>query len=174
MPRRGRSLRTIRTVKPKFKWAPVHAHATLTLGTTAAGAENGTFQVIAANTTQSGNVVPPVLKIRHIKVKVNFPPIVAGSVGSFSDLSVYVMFCPEAVTPQAEAHIAAHPEWVLGATSGTLRSTEGTSMSITCPVSRNLNSGDNIAVFLVHHNLSTAASPQIVAGISYSYVARTN
>lgn len=174
MPRRGRSLRTIRTVKPKFKWSPVHAHATMALGTTNGGAENGAYQVIASNTTQSGNVVPPVLKIRHIKVKVNFPPIVAANVGSFSDLSIYVMFCPEGVTPSAEAHIAAHPEWVLGATSGALRSTEGTSMSITCPVSRNLNSGDNIAVFLIHHNLSNTQSPQIVAGIAYSYVARTN
>lgn len=174
MPRRGRSLRSIRTVKPKFKWSPIFANETQIINQTAINNHTELTFTLAKNATTNEHVVPPVLKVRHVKTKLIVAAVALNEVNCHTDYKAYILFVPQshAVTHDTPNQ---HPEWVMATTTFGLQHTSTTSISLTSPVSRNLNTGDSIILYLSRYNHSTdtvASSFSITA--SYTYVARTN
>lgn len=174
MPRRGRSLRTIRTVKPKFKWSPVYSNQTTTLPQTAANNTAIRPLTICANTATADNIVPPVLKVRHLKVRITIPPVAADSILQSFNILFYLVYCPQSIEPTAQTP-SLHPEWILASTSSGAKQHDSTLISLSSPISKNLNSGDTIKLLIINVN-STAANfaANVPIGYNYSYVARTN
>lgn len=174
MPRRGRSLRTVRAVKPKFKWSPVYNNQQTSLPTSNPSDVGFSSQIICANTATAENIVPPVLKIRHLKVKLSIAPVQADLLQQTSHLLFYLVFCPQGIDPNDQTP-ALHPEWILAASATGTKSTETTCVSMTSAVSKNLNSGDTIKLLMITVNQVNAGfNVNIPVGYSFSYVARTN
>lgn len=174
MPRRGRSLRTIRTVKPKFKWSPIFANETQPIQATPATNHTEISYTLAKNATTNEHVVPPVLKIRHVKTKIIVPAVAIDEINCHTDYKAYILFVPQshAVTYETPSQ---HPEWVMATTTFGLQHTSTTSISMSSPVSRNLNTGDSIILLLSRHNHATnVAASTFSITLSYTYVARTN
>lgn len=174
MPRRGRSLRTIRTVKPKFKWSPLYLSETKPMGNTNPSDHTEITYTLAKNATTDQHIVPPVLKVRHVKVKIHLPAVALEEINCHTGYKAYVLFVPQAheVTHETPTQ---HPEWVMATTSFGLQHTSTTSISLSSPVSRNLNTGDSIILLVARFNSSTSTqATALMATINYTYVARTN
>lgn len=173
MPRRGRSLRTIRTVKPKFKWSPSMQSAPAQMPACNVGAVTHHIWPLASNSPVNGTVVPPVLKIRHLKAKLTFPQqteVLAQARGAYH---AYIMFCPQGVDLTGDSP-SQHPEWILSMTTFGLSSSQTSNISMSSPVSRNLNTGDSIQLIISQRNTSNIDSPLFAFIMSCQYVARTN
>lgn len=175
MPRRGRSLRTIRTVRPKFKWSPSTTSQAVQMPAAAANADTHTLWALASNAAVNGSVVPPVLKVRHMKVKLTFPQqtdVMAEARGAYQ---AYIMFQPQGVTLTGDAPNL-HPEWILAMTTFGLSSSQAINISMSPTLSRNLNTGDSIQLLISQHNSTQVgtASPQYAFLLTCQYVARTN
>lgn len=174
MPRRGRSLRTIRTVKPKFKWSPMYLSESKAMPLTAQSDHTEITYTLAKNATTDQHIVPPVLKVRHVKVKLHLPAVDINEINCHTGYRAYVLFVPQAheVTHETPTQ---HPEWVMATTSFGLQHTAISSISLTSPVSRNLNTGDSIVLLLARFNSSASTQASaVMTTINYTYVARTN
>lgn len=151
MPRRYYRRRTV-VRAPRKKWGSnIHNYNITTAGT--AQLQGGSTNLVQ-NSVSTANPTPVIIKAGNFKVQGDAFFITSGA--TQVELSMYVIYLPEGVTPADAAGyqtlIAAHPEWVLAwkfisANRVSQAATDQSlSFSLSSRLKRNLNSGDRIVL----------------------------
>lgn len=114
----------------------------------------------------------PILKVRHPSITMIIPYTTNSAYATHVEL--FMMFVPQGVEI-TEALIVAHPEWIMARRVIPIVQGATTFTSMKSPLSRNLNSGDKIAVaFKMHWNDGTPNSTTLATQIQTSCVTRAN
>lgn len=151
MPRGIRTAR-VRAVRPyaKLKWSPVFGRANFDLGAQNAGGGWVNQQTIVATAAAQGGVIPPVTKVRHVKARMTIPQV--ETAGQITNIMLALVFKPQSIDQLTNDMLVAHPEWIMGYTTGIASTSQSTTIAVSSPLSRNLNSGDSIVIFFTASN----------------------
>lgn len=149
---------------------------------------NFTFAQLIQNTTQQLAFVPPIMKIKHLKVTIQFPGQMQSIVDNNIATRAYLMFIPEGYDAlngsdvdnqgQIVGVIKDHPEWIMQSKAVQLDTLRVATATFYSRINRNLNSGDRIGVILLTQwmpNLQGVQKPLNLTGtINFSYATRSN
>ena len=141
--------------------------------------------IICQNATNNGNYIPPVMKVKHVKVQCTIPPVVDEIIRNCLQIRFVVLYLPEGmnftVAPQinqdqqqlyiTRGTLDDHPEWIMGERVINFNSTGSTLTSINCRINRNLKSGDMVvlaAVAYFTNNMNAQVHIPIIASTSYA------
>lgn len=179
----------VKKVYPKQKWLPVNNEVALaSVDTLNLGAYVVTVQPITENPTRNttsgeGNVTSAtILKVGRFKLK----GIISGPNTNNSQTSyiIGVAYIPEGYSVDQSIQVNAtlgttffyrHPEWIICWTRmDFISNSQGNEFSLSSRLKRNLNSGDQIVVFRIAINASTAAQSASPIRATISYVCRAN
>lgn len=175
MPKR---YRRVKTVVRKAKWNTVMTYFSVGIDQLPVPQRpdelHANHEVIIRNGDAGAGVnsttTHPVIKVRHLKAQLTIPVA-----NSFFWHRTLVGFC---FVPQgyefSETTIQYHPEWVLCTKPVFADSATSVAVTVTSPLSRNLNSGDSIVFFCIRQNLSDAVAPALELHPYISYVTRVN
>lgn len=143
-------------------------------------------QHILANNVNQAQFIPPMMKVKHVRVQFQTPPIPLNA-AQIMNWRVFVMFAPEGydvgagqfqLSPQGHfvGPIADHPEYIMGWGNIKVSSSESSYQgSIRCRLNRNLHSGDRIvAVSYIQLIDQAPAAFVIPLSIMYTYALRSN
>lgn len=175
MPKR---YRRVKTVVRKAKWNTVMTYFAIGMDQLAVPQQadeiHQNHEIIIRNGDAAAGVssttTHPIIKVRHLKAQLTIP--IQNSLFWHRTL---VGFC---FVPQgyefSETTIQYHPEWVLCSKPVFAETGASSSVTVSSPLSRNLNSGDSIVFFVLRQNLSDAIAPALTLHPYISYVTRVN
>ena len=136
------------------------------------------------NTAQSPNFVPPVMKVRHLKVTFSTPPFAANVLPAIASIRLYIVFLPQGVDfipPVGNQQgllngtLSNHPEWIMGQRDVPIRDgTSPISATLNSYQKRNLNSGDKIIAVAQFIYAAGMPAMQVSTLWQYSYSSRSN
>lgn len=144
--------------------------------------------VMARNAVANGNYIPPVMKVKHVKVQVTIPPVDQNILQGCIQMRFVVVFLPEGMNLTVEPQIVNnvqqytttgtlddHPEWIMGERLINFNSVGSTLTSINCRINRNLKTGDSIAVVgIAYFQNGFNQNSNIPCICSCSYACRSN
>lgn len=194
---RRRTTRRTRYVQPKQKYTGFFDNQIAFIST----AQNQlafTNYSLVRNLSNFGAFAPPIQKIKHLKCTIDIPRLSLNFRNFFID--VYIMYLPQGTLnlsrpsdiPDANnpgAHYYAdttnfiknHPEWILARSTGIASSTDISRIHLNTKLTRNLNTGDEIAIFFQVRTDVGLAEVQawgnitgFYGNICYSYYSRSN
>lgn len=194
---RRRTTRRTRYVQPKQKYTGFYDNQVAFVSTATDALAFTNFSLVR-NLSNFGAFAPPIQKIKHLKCTIDIPRLALDFRIFYID--VYVMYLPQgslnlsrpSAAPDvnnAGAHYFAdstpfiknHPEWILARSTGIASSTDISRIHLSTKLTRNLNTGDEIAIFFQVR--TDVALPQIegwapvtgfFANVCYSYYSRSN
>lgn len=149
---------------------------------------NFTSVILIQNTAQQLAFVPPIMKIKHLKVTIQFPGQMQSIVDNNIATRAYLMFVPEGYDllngsdvdnqGQIVGVIKDHPEWIMQSKAITFDTLRVATASFYSRINRNLNSGDRICLVLLTQwlpNLQGVQKPLNITGtVNFSYATRSN
>ena len=159
MPRRRYYRRPVRVVAAKKKWATNITSASLYAQIPGQETNAGAYE-LCVNSQQATTPTPVIVKTGNFKIQGDCYVASSATLGSNTQLTLYVMYLPEGMGVSTNTHYATlvsnHPEWimawkVLDMTSG-VSTSNGTAFSFSSRLKRNLNSGDSVALVAVARN----------------------
>ena len=143
--------------------------------------------IVCQNAANNGNYIPPVMKVKHVRVQCTIPPVPAAIVQGCLQIRFVVLYVPEGMNvqihprldnaqPQNQLYVTAgtlddHPEWIMGERVINFNAQGSTLTSINCRVNRNLKSGDMVvlvAVAYFNNNFNDAVGIPVISTISYA------
>ena len=136
---------------PRKRWASnIFTKNTLvTLNSGVNTAEN--YETICVNSVQTASPTPVILKFGRLKVNGDIRTDL-NSNANFVSGTMYVVYAPQGLEVNYLL-TTQHPEYILGWAQISLDS--GNSFSFSSPLKRNLNSGDQIAIFFYVNSVNT-------------------
>lgn len=175
MPKR---YRRVKTVVRKAKWNSVMTYFSLGCDQLAVPERpdeiHANCEVVIRNGDATAGVnsttTHPVIKVRHIKAQLVFP---VDNPLFWHRALVGFCFVPQGYE-FADSTIQYHPEWVMCSKPVFTEAATSTAITVSSPLSRNLNSGDSIVFFCIRQNMSNAVAPAITLHPYISYVTRVN
>lgn len=173
MPRGIRTAR-VRSVRPyaKLKWSPIYGDQVLNVAQSDNNHNYVFNTVIAQSAVAQNGIIPPVSKVRHVKARLTIPTLTEAN--AFSHIIFAIVYKPQAIQGITLQNLKEHPEWIMGYTTGNSSNTQGSILSISSPLSRNLNSGDAIVAFVSAYNRTGGQNEAFQAFVSYTASMRTN
>lgn len=172
MPRRFYRSR-IRYIKPKKKWSTNIVSDDLSF-TASINSNNQPYWMSHALVTNSGassSPTPVVIKAGNFKAQGLIAGDTENAGARILDMGCYIMFVPEGISPTnasaAFQLIGLHPEWIMGWTMVNIAhvASLGTDdwaskFSLSSRLKRNLNSGDQVQLWIVgHYDNGQSATP---------------
>lgn len=153
----------------KKKWAPFMYDITPTTFTVGPQVIDGSFVTLVSNAVETNVPTPTILKVKHLKVALDFKFDASVLCGGFCCL----MFIPQGLTPSATL-VTQHPEWVMSWKNvrNDVTATHHEQL-ITTHLMRNLNSGDKIVCYFSFYNSAVGPTSFTVTG-KFSGVVRNN
>lgn len=150
------------------------------IGTTSiTAADNSTFWqsfILSFNPTQVNTAVSQVFTVKNIEVSFYIDAITAQSLNYIEDVAAYIMFVPQGMTV-TETYNLQHPEYImaykfLGGPSsdnvnGSPTGQQYQPVKIRTRLSRKLQSGDNVILFIKGNN--TRTGQEIPDALSFQF-----
>lgn len=153
---------------PKKKWCSNIKNVSFNKQNTGSSAGNIVDQmVLAHNSTEINTPTPIIVKTGNFKLQADFHVYYSTTITDFATQAyarLFIIYIPEGVMPSSPTYlnmspiITSHPEWILAwkyfdVTQGAISPNtvaDGTKISMSSRLKRNLNTGDSIyAVFLM-------------------------
>lgn len=152
------------------------------------GVSHGTITIVE-NTTNQAQYVPPVMKVKCLKAQLTAPACPQQIIQNTGMFRAYLMYMPQGVNFQIGLQpvgndltltgtIEQHPEWIMAQKNIYISADTTNALYITSPLTRNLQSGDRIALILIHYtqgpNQQATNGVNIPINIITNYCARSN